>query len=148
MVSDAAATKAPIAKVADRVSGIFVPAVIGIAVMTIFAWLLCRPLIRFCPGKSYLRAGHQLPMCAGPGTVAIMVGNGVGARRGVLFKNAVSLEQAGKIQIMALDKTGTITMGQPQVTDIYTAEGVEKRDSCSTWQHLWKPEVSIHWQEL
>ena len=125
MVSDAAATKAPIAKVADRVSGIFVPTVIGIAVMTFFAWVLTGHSFGFSLAISVLVI--SCPCALGLATpVAIMVGNGVGARRGVLFKNAVSLEQAGKIQIMALDKTGTITMGQPQVTDIYTAEGVEK----------------------
>lgn len=127
MVSDAAATKAPIAKVADRVSGIFVPAVIGIAVMTFFAWVLTGHSFGFSLARAISVLVISCPCALGLATpVAIMVGNGVGARRGVLFKNAVSLEQAGKIQIMALDKTGTITMGQPQVTDIYTAEGVEE----------------------
>lgn len=127
MVSDAAATKAPIAKVADRVSGIFVPAVIGIAVMTFFAWVLTGHSFGFSLARAISVLVISCPCALGLATpVAIMVGNGVGARRGVLFKNAASLEQAGKIQIMALDKTGTITMGQPQVTDIYTAEGVEK----------------------
>lgn len=127
MVSDAAATKAPIAKVADRVSGIFVPTVIGIAVMTFFAWVLTGHSFGFSLARAISVLVISCPCALGLATpVAIMVGNGVGARRGVLFKNAVSLEQAGKIQIMALDKTGTITMGQPQVTDIYTAEGVEK----------------------
>ena len=127
MVSDAAATKAPIAKVADRVSGIFVPTVIGIAVMTFFAWVLTGHSFGFSLARAISVLVISCPCALGLATpVAIMVGNGVGARRGVLFKNAVSLEQAGKIQIMALDKTGTITMGQPQVTNIYTAEGVEK----------------------
>ena len=127
MVSDAAATKAPIAKVADRVSGIFVPTVIGIAVMTFFAWVLTGHSFGFSLARAISVLVISCPCALGLATpVAIMVGNGVGARRGVLFKNAVSLEQAGKIQIMALDKTGTITMGQPQVTDIYTAEGVEE----------------------
>ena len=127
MVSDAAATKAPTAKVADRVSGIFVPTVIGIAVMTFFAWVLTGHSFGFSLARAISVLVISCPCALGLATpVAIMVGNGVGARRGVLFKNAVSLEQAGKIQIMALDKTGTITMGQPQVTDIYTAEGVEK----------------------
>ena len=127
MVSDAAATKAPIAKVADRVSGIFVPTVIGIAVMTFFAWVLTGHSFGFSLARAISVLVISCPCALGLATpVAIMVGNGVGARRGVLFKNAGSLEQAGKIQIMALDKTGTITMGQPQVTDIYTAEGVEK----------------------
>ena len=127
MVSDAAATKAPIAKVADRVSGIFVHTVIGIAVMTFFAWVLTGHSFGFSLARAISVLVISCPCALGLATpVAIMVGNGVGARRGVLFKNAVSLEQAGKIQIMALDKTGTITMGQPQVTDIYTAEGVEK----------------------
>lgn len=127
MVSDAAATKAPIAKVADRVSGIFVPTVIGIAVMTFFAWVLTGHSFGFSLARAISVLVISCPCALGLATpVAIMVGNGVGARRGVLFKNAASLEQAGKIQIMALDKTGTITMGQPQVTDIYTAEGVEE----------------------
>ncbi|MBQ6170164.1 MAG: heavy metal translocating P-type ATPase [Ruminococcus sp.] len=125
MVSDAAATKAPIAKIADKVSGVFVPVVIGIALVTLIVWLLVgRPV-----GYSLARAISVLviscPCALGLATpVAIMVGSGVGAKNGLLFKTAVSLEETGKVQIVALDKTGTITRGQPEVTDIITAEGV------------------------
>lgn len=120
MVSDAAATKAPIAKVADKVSGVFVPVVIGIAIVTFVIWMLVgRPV-----GYSLARAISVLviscPCALGLATpVAIMVGNGVGAKHGILFKTAVSLEETGKVQIVALDKTGTITKGEPRVTDIY-----------------------------
>ena len=125
MVSDAAATKAPIAKVADRVSGVFVPAVIGIALVTLAVWLLCGETF----GNALARAISVLviscPCALGLATpVAIMVGNGLGARNGILFKTAASLEAAGRTQIVALDKTGTITSGQPVVTDILPAEGV------------------------
>ena len=125
MVSDAAATKAPIAKVADRVSGVFVPAVIGIALVTLAVWLLCGESF----GNALARAISVLviscPCALGLATpVAIMVGNGLGARNGILFKTAASLEAAGRTQIVALDKTGTITSGQPVVTDILPAEGV------------------------
>lgn len=125
MVSDAAATKAPIAKVADKVSGIFVPAVISIAVVTFAVW----SILGADAGTALTRAVAVLviscPCALGLATpVAIMVGNGKGAKNGILFKTAVSLEQAGKINIVALDKTGTITAGEPRVTDIITAEGV------------------------
>ncbi len=121
MVSDASATKAPIAKVADKVSGVFVPAVIAIAVITAIIWLLLGDTV----GSSLARAISVLviscPCALGLATpVAIMVGSGVGARNGILFKTAVSLEQAGKIKIVALDKTGTITSGEPRVTDVIT----------------------------
>jgi len=125
MVSDAAATKAPIAKIADKVSGVFVPVVIGIALVTLIVWLLVgRPV-----GYSLARAISVLviscPCALGLATpVAIMVGSGVGAKNGLLFKTAVSLEETGKVQIVALDKTGTITSGQPEVTDIITADNV------------------------
>ena len=127
MVSDAAATKAPIAKIADRVSGVFVPVVIALAIITFVVWLLAgRPL-----GYSLARAISVLviscPCALGLATpVAIMVGSGVGAKNGLLFKTAVSLEETGKVNIVALDKTGTITKGQPQVTDIITADGTER----------------------
>ncbi len=119
MVSDAAATKAPIAKVADQVSGIFVPAVIAIAVITIVAWLLAGQSAGFALARGISVLVISCPCALGLATpVAIMVGNGVGAKNGIMFKTAVSLEEAGKIQIVALDKTGTITGGMPKVTDI------------------------------
>mgnify|MGYP003066001665 CR=1 FL=1 len=124
MVSDAAATKAPIAKIADKVSGIFVPAVITIAVITIIGWLLAGQTIGFALARGISVLVISCPCALGLATpVAIMVGNGMGARNGILFKNAVSLENAGKTQIVALDKTGTITSGEPKVTDVLPAEG-------------------------
>ena len=129
MVSDAAATKAPIAKIADRVSGVFVPAVISIAIVTTVIWLLVgRPFgIALALGLSVLVL--RCPCALGLATpVAIMVGNGMGAKNGILFKTAVSLEEAGKIQIVALDKTGTITKGEPQVTDLVPAEGISEKE--------------------
>ena len=124
MVSDAAATKAPIAKIADKVSGIFVPAVITIAVITIIVWLLAGQTIGFALARGISVLVISCPCALGLATpVAIMVGNGMGARNGILFKNAVSLENAGKTQIVALDKTGTITSGEPKVTDVLPAEG-------------------------
>ncbi len=125
MVSDAAATKAPIAKVADRVSGIFVPAVISIAVVTILVWLAVGQTFGFALARGISVLVISCPCALGLATpVAIMVGNGMGAKNGILFKTAVSLEEAGKVQIVALDKTGTITSGEPRVTDVLTAEGV------------------------
>lgn len=119
MVSDAAATKAPIAKVADRVSGVFVPAVITIAVITIFVWLLAGESVGFALARGISVLVISCPCALGLATpVAIMVGNGMGAKHGILFKTAVSLEETGKINVVALDKTGTITMGKPAVTDI------------------------------
>ena len=119
MVSDAAATKAPIAKVADRVSGIFVPAVIAIAVVTILAWLIAGQGIGFALARGISVLVISCPCALGLATpVAIMVGNGMGAKHGIMFKTAVSLEEAGKMEIIALDKTGTITSGEPRVTDI------------------------------
>lgn len=119
MVSDAAATKAPIAKVADKVSGVFVPVVIGIAFVTTIIWLLVGESIGFALARGISVLVISCPCALGLATpVAIMVGNGMGAKHGILFKNAVSLEEAGKIEVIALDKTGTITSGQPKVTDI------------------------------
>ena len=121
MVSDAAATKAPIAKVADKVSGVFVPSVIAVAVITIITWLLLGQTIGFALARGISVLVISCPCALGLATpVAIMVGNGVGAKNGILFKTAVSLEKTGKAQIVALDKTGTITQGKPQVTDIIT----------------------------
>ena len=125
MVSDAAATKAPIAKVADKVSGIFVPAVIAIAVITTIIWLLTGASVGFALARGISVLVISCPCALGLATpVAIMVGNGVGAKNGILFKTAVSLEETGKIDIVALDKTGTITNGMPKVTDIWPAQGI------------------------
>ena len=119
MVSDAAATKAPIAKIADRVSGIFVPVVIGIAIVTTLIWLLAGREIGYALARGISVLVISCPCALGLATpVAIMVGNGVGAKNGILFKTAVSLEEAGKVDVVALDKTGTITQGEPRVTDI------------------------------
>lgn len=129
MVSDAAATKAPIAKVADKVSGIFVPAVIGIAAVTIIVWLLAGQSIGFALARGISVLVISCPCALGLATpVAIMVGNGMGAKHGIMFKTAVSLEEAGKMQIVALDKTGTITSGEPRVTDIIPAEGISEEE--------------------
>ena len=132
MVSDAAATKAPIAKVADKVSGVFVPAVITISIITAIVWLL----IGQTPGFALARAISVLviscPCALGLATpVAIMVGNGMGAKNGILFKTAVSLEKMGKTQIVALDKTGTITQGKPKVTDIIPVNGRSEKELLS-----------------
>ena len=125
MVSDAAATKAPIAKVADRVSGVFVPAVITIALIAIAVWLLAGESIGFALARGISVLVISCPCALGLATpVAIMVGNGMGAKNGIMFKTAVSLEEAGKVQIVALDKTGTITGGEPKVTDIIPAGGI------------------------
>ena len=125
MVSDAAATKAPIAKIADKVSGVFVPVVISIAVVTAVIWLLGGQSLGYALSRGIAVLVISCPCALGLATpVAIMVGSGVGARNGVLFKTAVSLEQAGKTQIVALDKTGTIPRGEPTVTDLIPAAGV------------------------
>ena len=125
MVSDATATKAPIAKIADRVSGVFVPMVITIAVLTIIVWLIAGQSIGFALSRGIAVLVISCPCALGLATpVAIMVGNGMGARNGIMFKTAVSLEETGKMQIVALDKTGTITSGEPKVTDIIPAAGV------------------------
>ena len=125
MVSDAAATKATISKVADKVSGVFVPVVIGIAAVTVVVWLILGQTVGYALARAISVLVISCPCALGLATpVAIMVGNGKGAKNGILFKTAVSLEETGKIQIVALDKTGTITSGSPKVTDIYPAEGV------------------------
>lgn len=129
MVSDAAATKAPIAKIADKVSGTFVPAVIAIAIVTIAVWLLVGQTVGYALARGISVLVISCPCALGLATpVAIMVGNGVGAKHGILFKTAVSLEEAGKVQIVALDKTGTITCGEPKVTDILPAENVTEQE--------------------
>ena len=133
MVSDAAATKAPIAKIADKVSGVFVPAVIGIAAVTIVIWLLCGQSIGYALARGISVLVISCPCALGLATpVAIMVGNGMGAKNGILFKTAVSLEEAGKVNTVVLDKTGTITRGEPKVTDLIMAEGVSEADLLET----------------
>ena len=127
MVSDAAATKAPIAKIADRVSGVFVPTVITIAMITTIVWLLVGKPIGFALARGISVLVISCPCALGLATpVAIMVGNGMGAKHGIMFKTAVSLEEAGKVEIVALDKTGTITSGEPRVTDVIPAEGYDE----------------------
>ena len=129
MVSDAAATKAPIAKVADKVSGVFVPAVIAIAIATIAVWWLLGEEFGFALARGISVLVISCPCALGLATpVAIMVGNGMGARHGMLFKTAASLEAAGRVQIVALDKTGTITSGEPEVTDLLPAGGASERE--------------------
>ena len=129
MVSDAAATKAPIAKIADTVSGFFVPAVITIAVITTIVWLLLGRELGYALARGISVLVISCPCALGLATpVAIMVGNGLGAKNGILFKTAASLEAAGRTQIVALDKTGTITSGEPKVTDILPTEGVEETE--------------------
>lgn len=129
MVSDAAATKAPIAKVADKVSGVFVPAVITIAAVTIIIWLLAGQTVGFALARGISVLVISCPCALGLATpVAIMVGNGMGAKHGIMFKTAVSLEETGKTQIVALDKTGTITSGEPKVTDMIPAEGISEQE--------------------
>lgn len=126
MVSDAAATKAPVAKIADKVSGVFVPTVIVIAIITIAVWLLCGQTVGYALARGISVLVISCPCALGLATpVAIMVGNGMGARKGILFKTAASLEEAGKTQIAVLDKTGTITKGEPKVTDIIPFEITE-----------------------
>ncbi len=127
MVSDAAATKAPIAKIADRVSGVFVPVVIGIALVTLIIWLAVGKDTGFALARAISVLVISCPCALGLATpVAIMVGSGVGARNGILFKTAAALEETGRIEIVALDKTGTITGGDPKVTDVFTCRGVSK----------------------
>lgn len=127
MVSDAAATKAPIAKIADRVSGVFVPVVIGIALVTLIIWLAAGKDAGFALARAISVLVISCPCALGLATpVAIMVGSGVGARNGILFKTAAALEETGRIEIVALDKTGTITGGNPKVTDVFTCRGVSK----------------------
>ena len=125
MVSDAAATKAPIAKIADRVSGVFVPAVIAVAAVTVIVWLIAGETVGFALARGISVLVISCPCALGLATpVAIMVGNGMGAKNGIKFKTAVSLEETGKTQIVALDKTGTITSGEPRVTDMIPADGI------------------------
>ena len=132
MVSDAAATKAPIAKVADRVSGVFVPAVIAISIVTIAVWLIAGQSIGFALARGISVLVISCPCALGLATpVAIMVGNGMGAKHGIMFKTAVSLEETGKTEIVALDKTGTITRGEPRVTDMIPAPGVSEQELLS-----------------
>lgn len=132
MVSDAAATKAPIAKIADRVSGVFVPAVITIAVVTTIVWLLAGQTFGFALTRGISVLVISCPCALGLATpVAIMVGNGMGAKNGILFKTAVSLEETGKMDIVALDKTGTITSGEPRVTDVIPSGGVTEKELVS-----------------
>ncbi len=129
MVSDAAATKAPIAKVADKVSGVFVPAVITIALLTIAGWLLAGQTVGFALARGISVLVISCPCALGLATpVAIMVGNGMGAKHGIMFKTAVSLEETGKVEIVALDKTGTITSGEPEVTDILPVSGSSEEE--------------------
>lgn len=137
MVSDAAATKAPIAKIADRVSGIFVPAVVTIAVVTIIVWLLAGQSVGFALARGISVLVISCPCALGLATpVAIMVANGVGARNGILFKTAVSMEETGKTAIVALDKTGTITKGEPRVTDLLPAENILEQQLLEDAYHL------------
>ena len=127
MVSDAAATKAPIAKIADKVSGVFVPVVIGIAIVTTIVWLLVGREIGYALARGISVLVISCPCALGLATpVAIMVGNGMGAKNGILFKTSASLEETGRTQIVALDKTGTITLGEPKVTDVLPAEGYDE----------------------
>ncbi len=144
MVSDAAATKAPIAKVADKVSGVFVPAVIAIALLTLAAWLLAGQSLGFALSRAISVLVISCPCALGLATpVAIMVGNGMGAKNGILFKTAISLEETGKTDLVALDKTGTITRGEPKVTDILPADGVSESTllslACALEQHSEHP---------
>ena len=151
MVSDAAATKAPIAKVADRVSGVFVPIVIGLAVLTIAVWLLLGAGVGFALARGISVLVISCPCALGLATpVAIVVGNGLGARHGILFKTAVSLEETGKINIIALDKTGTITRGEPAVTDVIPIVGTrvvlpESEGFRSAAEHFLQMAVSLEW---
>ena len=129
MVSDAAATKAPVARLADRISGVFVPVVIAIAACVFIVWMLLGRTFGFSLARAISVLVVSCPCALGLATpVAIMVGNGSGARSGILFKNAEALQEAGNIQIAALDKTGTITTGEPRVTDLIPAKGVEERE--------------------
>ena len=144
MVSDAAATKAPIAKTADRVSGIFVPAVMGIAAVTLVVWLLLGESVGYALARGISVLVISCPCALGLATpVAIMVGSGVGAKNGILFKTAAALEEMGRVRIVALDKTGTITCGEPRVTDLLPAEGISRREllqmACTLEQHSEHP---------
>lgn len=145
MVSDAVATKAPIAKIADKVSGVFVPVVISIAVVTTVVWLLLGHTVGYALARGISVLVISCPCALGLATpVAIMVGNGVGAKNGILFKTAASLEETGRISIVALDKTGTITAGEPRVTDILPVDGVSDTE---LWGRRWRlrAAASIRW---
>lgn len=145
MVSDAAATKAPIAKVADKVSGVFVPTVIVIAALTVIVWLLAGRAAGFALARGIAVLVISCPCALGLATpVAIIVGNGMGAKNGILFKTAVSLEETGKTQIVALDKTGTITQGEPKVTDIIPVKGRSEKELLTIAYALEK-KASIRW---
>lgn len=129
MVSDAAAGKAPIAKAADKVAGVFVPAVMAVAVITCIVWLLCGAELGYALARGISVLVISCPCALGLATpVAIMVGNGVGAKKGILFKTAEALEKAGRIKVVALDKTGTVTKGEPEATDIFTADGADESE--------------------
>lgn len=146
MVSDASATKAPIAKVADRISGVFVPAVLVIALLSFVIWLGVGQTFGFALSRAIAVLVISCPCALGLATpVAIMVGNGVGAKKGILFKSATSLEEAGKTTTVVLDKTGTITKGQPKVTDVIPQEGVGVEELLTLAVSL-EAKVSIHWQ--
>ena len=133
MVSDASATKAPIAKLADKVSGVFVPVVIGISLVTIAVWLLCGQTVGYSLARGISVLVISCPCALGLATpVAIMVGSGVGAKNGILYKTAVSLETAGRIDTVVLDKTGTVTKGEPAVTDIVTVENISETELLKT----------------
>ena len=132
MVEDASSSKAPIAKIADKVSGVFVPTVIGISLVTFIAWTLLNKDLAFSLTRAISVLVISCPCALGLATpVSIMVGSGVGAKNGILFKNATSLEEAGKIKVIALDKTGTITQGMPKVTDIITENSIDKNEFLS-----------------
>ncbi len=129
MVSDAAATKAPIAKIADRVSGVFVPAVLSVALVAMIVWLIVKQPVGFALGRAISVLVISCPCALGLATpVAIMVGSGIGAKNGILFKNAAALEQTGRVGVVVLDKTGTVTTGHPAVTDLISAEGFDEND--------------------
>ena len=133
MVEDASATKAPVAKIADKVSGIFVPVVIGIAVITLIIWLIAGESFGFALARSISVLVISCPCALGLATpVAIMVGNGVGAKNGILFKTALALEETGKINTVVLDKTGTVTIGKPEVTDIIVSDGFSENEFLSS----------------
>lgn len=139
MVSNAAATKAPVAKVADKVSGVFVPIVMAIALVTLIVWLIAGQSVGFAIARSVSVLVISCPCALGLATpVAIMVGSGMGAKHGIMFKTAESLESAGKVQVVALDKTGTITRGEPKVTDIITADGISETELLKTAYSLEK----------
>lgn len=145
MVSDAAATKAPIAKLADKVSGIFVPTVMSIALVTLIVWLAVGQTVGFALGRAISVLVISCPCALGLATpVAIMVGSGLGAKHGVLFKTAAALEAAGRTEIVALDKTGTITEGKPRVTELLPADGVT-RASCSRSPPRWRATANTRW---